>query len=212
MLETVDVVARETEWQNGPVRHDFREVPVYALQESPTNPRRSFDEVKLQELVQSIRSQGILVPLIVRDLYLDRFEVVAGARRFRAARLAELATVPVRVVQLTDTQALEYQLIENAIREDVPYEEAMAYKTLLETSEPRYEVASIAAKTGRSITPAPPLGRTDSRGCRGLSGEPNHGRTRRFDRAVAAGAAKGRSRGCVPSGLANQRKARHSSS
>ena len=153
MLDTVEVVARETKEQSAFVKHDFREVPIYALQESPTNPRRSFDEAKLHELAQSIRSQGVLVPLIVRDLDLDRFEVVAGARRFRAARLAELTSVPVRVVQLTDTQVLEYQLIENAIREDVhPYEEAMAYKTLLETSEPRYDVASIAAKTGRSIT------------------------------------------------------------
>lgn len=153
MLDTAEVVARGTKEQSAFVRHDFREVPIYALQESPTNPRRSFDEAKLLELAQSIRSQGVLVPLIVRDLDLDRFEVVAGARRFRAARLAELASVPVRVVQLTDTQVLEYQLIENAIREDVhPYEEAMAYKALLETSEPRYDVASIAAKTGRSIT------------------------------------------------------------
>jgi ParB family chromosome partitioning protein len=152
MLDMAEVVARETREQIA-VRHDFREVPIHALQESPTNPRRSFDEAKLHELAQSIRSQAVLVPLIVRDLDLDRFEVVAGARRFRAARLAELASVPVRVVQLTDTQVLEYQLIENAIREDVhPYEEAMAYKALLETSEPRYDVASIAAKTGRSIT------------------------------------------------------------
>jgi ParB family chromosome partitioning protein len=154
MIDTIDEgIAQETQVQNGFVRHDFREVPVHALQESPTNPRRSFDPAKLRELAQSIRSQGVLVPLIVRDLDLDRFEVVAGARRFRAARLAELASVPVRVVQLTDTQVLEYQLIENAIREDVhPYEEAMAYKALLETSEPRYEVASIAAKTGWRIT------------------------------------------------------------
>lgn len=123
----------KTMGQNGSVRHDFREVPVDALQESPTNPRRSFDEAKQQELAQSLRSQGVLVPLIVRDLDLDRFEVVAGARRFRAARLADLVSVPVRVVQLSDTQVLEYQLIENAIREDVhPYEEAMAYKALLE--------------------------------------------------------------------------------
>jgi len=155
MLDTVEVVARETKEPSAFVKHDFREIPIYALQESPTNPRRSFDEAKLHELAQSIRSQGILVPLIVRDLDLDldRFEVVAGARRFRAARLAERASVPVRVVQLTDTEVFEYQLIENAIREDVhPYEEAMAYKTLLETSEPRYDVAAIAAKTGRSIT------------------------------------------------------------
>ena len=128
MLDNVAVVARETVLQSGAVLNDFREVPIYLLQESPTNPRRSFDEAKLHELAQSIRSQGVLVPLTVRSLDIDRFEVVAGARRFRAARLAELASVPVRVVQLTDTQVLEYQLIENAIREDVhPYEEAMAY-------------------------------------------------------------------------------------
>jgi ParB family transcriptional regulator, chromosome partitioning protein len=153
VLDNMAVVACETDLQSGAVLNDFREVPTYLLQESPTNPRRSFDECKLHELAQSIRSQGVLVPLIVRPLDIDRFEVVAGARRFRAARIAELASVPVRVVQLTDTQVLEYQLIENAIREDVhPYEEAMAYKALLETSEPRYDVASIAAKTGRSIT------------------------------------------------------------
>ena len=153
MLEAIEVVARETEAQAPVVLHDFRELPVYVLQESPSNPRRCFDETKLQELAQSIRSQGVLVPLIVRKLDLDRFEIVAGARWFRAARLAQIPTVPVRIVQLSDTQVLEYQLIENAIREDVhPYEEAMAYKTLLETSEPRYDVAAIAAKTGRSIT------------------------------------------------------------
>ena len=152
MLEGIEVVARETEAQT-PVLHGFRELPVYVLQESPTNPRRSFDETKLQELAQSIRSQGVLIPLIARKLDLDRFEIVAGARRFRAARLAQISTVPVRIVQLSDAQVLEYQLIENAILEDVhPYEEAMAYRALLETSEPRYDVASIAAKTGRSIT------------------------------------------------------------
>ncbi len=153
MIEAIEVVARETQGSGVAVLHDFRELPVYALQESPTNPRRSFDETKLHELAQSIRSQGVLVPLIVRELDLDRFEIVAGARRFRAARLAEISTVPARIVRLSDTQVLEYQLIENAIREDVhPYEEAMAYKALLETSEPRYDVASIAAKTGRSNT------------------------------------------------------------
>src|SRR4029450_4864307 len=124
--EMLQAVETATQVEPVPVLNDFREVPIYALQESPTNPRRSFDESKLFELVQSIRSQGVLVPLIVRKLDLDRFEVVAGARRFRAARLAELASIPVRVVQLTDTQVLEYQLIRNAIREHVhPYAEAV---------------------------------------------------------------------------------------
>jgi len=149
MLKTLTDIQTETT----EVPHDFRVVPVYTLVESPTNPRRSFDEAKLQELAGSIRSQGVLVPLIVRPLDIDRFEVVAGARRFRAARLAEIATVPVRVVALSDAQTLEYQLIENAIREEVhPYEEAMAYQALLRMTEPQYDVASLAAKTGKSLS------------------------------------------------------------
>jgi ParB family chromosome partitioning protein len=216
MSDTVKVVARDTVGPNGSVRRDFREVPVYALQESPTNPRRSFDEAKLQELAQSLRSQGVLVPLIVRDLDLDRFEVVAGARRFRAARLAELASVPVRVVQLSDTQVLEYQLIENAIREDVhPYEEAMAYKALLETSEPHYDVASIAAKTGRSITHVYQrlrLAELIAEAAEALSGQPDHGGACRSDRAIAARAAEGCVGGGIPRRLADQGKTRRSSS
>lgn len=138
--------------QQQTVTADFRTLAIDQLRESTTNPRRTFDEGKLQELAQSIRTQGILVPLIVREIEPAMFEVVAGARRFRAAQLAELFALPVRVVELTDSEALTLQLVENAIREDVhPYEEAMAYKALLETSEPRYDVASISAKTGRSI-------------------------------------------------------------
>ena len=132
---------------------DFRTLAIDQLRESPTNPRRSFSEAKLQELEQSIRAQGILVPLIVRKTEPQTFEVVAGARRFRAAQRAELFALPVRIVELTDSEAITLQLVENAIREDVhPYEEAMAYKSLLEAAEPRYDVASISLKTGRSVT------------------------------------------------------------
>ena len=132
---------------------DFRTLAIDQLRESSTNPRRTFNEAKLQELAQSIRSQGILVPLIVRKNAPETFEVVAGARRFRAAQLTELFALPVRVVELTDSEAITLQLVENAIREDVhPYEEAMAYKALLETSEPPCDVAAIALKTGRSVT------------------------------------------------------------
>ena len=131
--------------QQQTVTADFRTLAIDQLRESSTNPRRTFDEGKLQELAQSIRTQGILVPLIVREIEPATFEVVAGARRFRAAQLAELFAV--RVVELTDSEGLTLQLVENAIREDVhPYEEAMAYKALLETSEPRYDVASISAE------------------------------------------------------------------
>jgi ParB family chromosome partitioning protein len=92
------------------------------------------------------------VPIIVRPIAQESFEVVAGARRFRAAQMADLFAVPARVVELTDAEALTLQLVENAIREDVhPDEEAMAYRALLETLEPRYDVASLALKTGRSV-------------------------------------------------------------
>ena len=132
---------------------DFRTLAIDQLRESLTNPRRSFSEAKLQELEQSIRAQGILVPLIVRETEPEAFEVVAGARRFRAALKAELFALPVRIVELTDSEAITLQLVENAIREDVhPYEEAMAYKSLFETAEPRCDVASISLKTGRSVT------------------------------------------------------------
>ena len=132
---------------------DFRTLAIDQLRESSTNPRRTFNEAKLQELAQSIRSQGILVPLIVRKTAPETFEVVAGARRFRAAQLTELFALPVRIVELTNSEAVTLQLVENAIREDVhPYEEAMAYKSLLESAEPPCDVASISLKTGRSVT------------------------------------------------------------
>src|SRR5215472_7803153 len=98
---------------------DFRSIAIDQLRESPTNPRRAFDEEKLQDLAQSIRAQGVLVPLIVRNVGPEQYEVVAGARRLRAAQAAVLFAVPVRVVELSDAEALTLQLIENAQREDV---------------------------------------------------------------------------------------------
>ena len=94
---------------------EYRNVPLTALEESKTNPRRVFDDSALKELAESIRSQGILSPLLVRPIADHRFEIVAGARRYRAAFLAESETVPVRIVHLTDAQALEAQLVELSI-------------------------------------------------------------------------------------------------
>jgi ParB family chromosome partitioning protein len=130
---------------------EYRNVPLNALEESRTNPRRVFDEAALKELAESIRSQGILSPLLVRPIADHRFEIVAGARRYRAALLAEAETVPVRIVPLTDAQALEAQLIENLQRRDVhPLEEAQGFRALLMLEEPKYSIEQIAAKTGKS--------------------------------------------------------------
>jgi ParB family transcriptional regulator, chromosome partitioning protein len=94
---------------------EYRNVSLSLLSESKTNPRRIFEDDALKELAESIRTQGVLSPLLVRPLQERGFEIVAGARRYRAAQMAESATVPVRIVNLTDAEALEAQLIELSI-------------------------------------------------------------------------------------------------
>ena len=130
---------------------EYRNLPLSILTESKTNPRRIFEDAALKELADSIRSQGVLSPLLVRPLNERSFEIVAGARRYRAAQLAESETVPVRIVNLTDAEALEAQLIENLQRRDVhPLEEAQGFRALLNLEEPKYTIEQIAAKTGKS--------------------------------------------------------------
>ena len=131
--------------------HEYRSVPVAALIESASNPRKRFDEKSLEELASSFKTQGVLAPLLVRELEQSKYEVVAGARRLRAARLAELASVPVRIVRLTDAEAIEAQVVENLQREDIhPLEEALGFKSLLELGEPVYTIANIASRAGKS--------------------------------------------------------------
>ena len=129
---------------------EYRNVSLSLLRESKTNPRRIFEDAALKELSESIRTQGILSPLLVRPLTENGFEIVAGARRYRAAQMAEADTVPIRIVNMNDAQALEAQLVENLIRADVhPMEEAQGFKALLDLEEPTYSIEQIAAKTGK---------------------------------------------------------------
>jgi len=133
------------------ITNEYHNLPLTQLQESPTNPRRRFDERALQELAASFTTQGVLQPLLVRAVGGDKYEVVAGARRFRAAKLAELKEVPVRIVELSDAAVRESQLTENLLREDVhPYEEALALSGLLHLEGAHYDVSSIAARLGKS--------------------------------------------------------------
>ena len=126
----------------------FQTLALANIHESTTNPRRTFDESKLAELAESLRTQGLIQPITVRPNS-EGYEIVAGARRFRAAHLAEMDEIPVRIVQLSDEQALEWQLIENSQRVDVhPYEEAQGFQRLLDL--PGYDVATLAEKTGKS--------------------------------------------------------------
>ena len=101
--------------QNTAISNEYRSVPISILVESATNPRKRFDEKNLEELAASMRAQGILAPLLVRELDESKYEVVAGARRLRAAKLAELETLPVRVVKLTDAEAIEAQCVELSV-------------------------------------------------------------------------------------------------
>ena len=90
------------------------ELPIAMLTESPTNPRRHFDEAFLKELANSIDAQGVLASLLVRPKN-QRYEIVFGAQRFRAAQIAGKESVPVEVRDMTDAQVLEAQLVELSI-------------------------------------------------------------------------------------------------
>lgn len=130
---------------------EYRNVSLSLLSESKTNPRRIFEDAALKELADTIRSQGVLSPLLVRPLTENGFEIVFGARRYRAAQLAEQDTVPVRIKQMSDAEVIEAQLIENLQRRDVhPMEEAQGFRTLLDLDEPKYSIEQIGARTGKS--------------------------------------------------------------
>lgn len=105
-------------------------IPVHLIDPSPFQPRKSFDEAELKELADSLRAKGVIQPVLVRPTG-DRFQLVAGERRWRAAKLAELEAVPAIVRALEDRDALEFALTENLLRDDLgPLETARAYKSL----------------------------------------------------------------------------------
>jgi ParB family chromosome partitioning protein len=124
------------------------EVEVDRIVPSAFQPRRSFDEIKIDELASSIRNQGIIQPLVVRPKG-DQFELIAGERRWRAAMKAGLRKVPIVVRTATDHEALQLALIENLQREDLnPIEEANGYRRLQEEFHWSHE--EMAEKVGKS--------------------------------------------------------------
>ena len=129
---------------------EYRDLPLSQLNESKTNPRRVFDDAASKNLPHQIRSQGVLSPLLVRPLTENGFEIVAGARRYRAAQMAESATVPVRIVHLSDAEVIEAQLVENLIRAEIhPMEEAEGFARLLALEEPKYSIEQISRPRGQ---------------------------------------------------------------
>lgn len=102
-----------------PVVSSIQDIPLAKIRESKTNPRRLFDEAKLVELAANIRQHGVLQPVLVRPLpegEAGTYELVAGARRFRACKIAKGESIPATVRELTDAQALELQVIESVQR------------------------------------------------------------------------------------------------
>ena len=122
------------------------------VEPNKNQPRKVFDEEALNELAQSIAEIGIAQPLLVRP-YGDSYQIVAGERRWRAAKIAGLKEVPVRIMELTDEQAMRIALIENLQREDLnPIEIAMGYKQLIDTFSMTQEaVAKTVGKPRSSI-------------------------------------------------------------
>lgn len=176
----------------------FQELPITDIHESAllTNPRATFDQDALDELAASIRLHGVLQPILVRPCSHDSgYELIAGARRLRASRLAQIATIPAHVVAFDDQAAREAAIIENLQRQDVhPLEEAEAYERLM-AEDTLVTADTIAAKVGKSATyvysrlmllrlqPDTPPVCTREAGCRSGCGMPTSTACRRVRRS-----------------------------
>lgn len=132
---------------------NFKLIPLSDLVTSPTNPRKSFDQLKTTELAESINEKGVLQPILVRAKG-KKFEIICGERRFRASQMVKAVnkqkdTIPAIIREMDDQEVRELQLIENFQREDVhPMEEALAIKYAIETGQ--YSTEELCAKVGKS--------------------------------------------------------------
>ncbi len=128
-----------------------RKVPIEFLKANPRNPRRTFHDTELGELAESIKQRGVIQPIVVRAIKgaQDRYEIIAGERRWRASQLAGLHEVPIVPVEVSDSDALEIMIIENVQREDLnAMEEAQGYHALAdEFKRSQEDIAKIVGKS-----------------------------------------------------------------
>jgi len=111
----------------------YQMLPLHKVEPNPHQPRRDFDPEELQALADSIATHGVVQPLTVRQLDSGYYQIIAGERRWRAARMAELREIPAVIIEADDKKVMELALIENLQRQDLnPVEEAMGYRTLME--------------------------------------------------------------------------------
>ena len=111
----------------------YKLLPVYKIEPNPDQPRQDFDQEELEALAESITVHGVIQPLTVRQMPSGYYQIIAGERRWRAARLANLSDIPAVVIEADDRKAMELALIENLQRQDLnPVEEALGYQSLIE--------------------------------------------------------------------------------
>ena len=111
----------------------YQLLPIHKVEPNPDQPRRDFDPEELQSLADSIATHGVVQPLTVRELSSGYYQIIAGERRWRAARMAELREIPAVIIEADDRKVMELALIENLQRQDLnPVEEALGYQTLMQ--------------------------------------------------------------------------------
>ena len=135
-------------------KHHLQTLPIEQLQRGKYQPRKDINPEKLQELADSIKAQGIIQPIVVRQIGHEKYEIVAGERRWRAAQLAGLAQVPVVLKDIDDRAAMAIALIENIQREDLnPLEEAEALRRLLDEFDMTHQhIAEAIGKSRATVT------------------------------------------------------------
>ena len=128
----------------------INEIAINQIEANSNQPRREFDDEALHELAVSIREIGIIQPITLRQITENKFQIIAGERRWRAAKIAGLKEVPVIIKNLTEQEIVEISLIENIQREDLnPIEEAQAYKRLL--TEFHLKQDEVAERVSRAV-------------------------------------------------------------
>ena len=144
----LDAIFDENTYEKENTGKSVTEVSIFDVDPKANQPRKSFNGESLAQLADSISANGVLQPILVRKNG-DRYEIIAGERRFRASKLAGLNTVPVVIIDATDFESAKFALIENLQREDLnPYEEAQAYSAMIKEYDLSQE--EIASQLGKS--------------------------------------------------------------
>ena len=135
--------------EDGGEQSPYRLLPIYKVEPNPDQPRQDFDEEELAALADSISQHGVIQPLTVREMPSGYYQIIAGERRWRAARMASLSEIPAVIIEADDKKAMELALIENLQRQDLnPVEEAMGYQSLM--SDYGLTQEETAARVGKS--------------------------------------------------------------